>query len=269
MDLESIKIFFIQLGATIGGRIVYALLILVVGLKLAKWVIKLMGKGRGFQKIDASVQSFIKSLVKVVLYALVIASACMEIGVPDTSFMAIFASAGVTVGLALQGALSNFAGGLMILFFKPFEVGDFIESAGATGTVKEITVIYTTLVTTDNKTITVPNGSLTNSVVTNCSTQATRRVDLTISADYDNDIELVKKVLLDVANSHEKVLKDPAPFVRLSAHGSSSLDYTFRVWVKSADYWDVHFDMLENIKKAFDENGISIPYTQVQISNRE
>lgn len=265
---ETIKGFIMEMGATVGFKILSGLLILIVGLRLSKWVVKLVAKGHAFQKIDASAQSFIKSFVKVVLYALVIASACITWGVPSTSFMTIFASAGVAIGLALQGALSNFAGGLMILFFKPFKVGDFIESAGASGTVKDITIIYTTLMTVDNKTVTVPNGTLTNSVVTNCSTASIRRVDLTVSADYDNDIELVKKVLMDVATSHEKVLQDPAPFVRLSAHGASSLDYTFRVWCKSADYWDVHFDMLENIKMAFDENNISIPYTQVQISNR-
>lgn len=265
---ETIKGFVMEMSATVGMKIVLGLIILLVGLKLSKCVVKLVAKGKAFQKIDPSAQSFIKSFVKVIMYALVIASACITWGVPSTSFMTIFASAGVAIGLALQGALSNFAGGLMILFFKPFKVGDYIESAGASGTVKEITIIYTIIVTIDNKTVTVPNGTLTNSVVTNCSTAPTRRVDLTISADYDNDIELVKKVLQDVANSHEKVLKDPAPFVRLSAHGSSSLNYTFRVWCKSADYWDVYFDMMENIKKAFDANGISIPYQQVQISNR-
>lgn len=258
-----------ELGTTVGLKILLGLLILIVGLKLSKWVVKLVAKGKAFQKIDTSAQSFIKSFIRVILYALVIASACITWGVPSTSFMTIFASAGVAIGLALQGALSNFAGGLMILFFKPFKVGDYIESAGASGTVKEITIIYTIVTTVDNKTVTIPNGTLTNSVVTNCSAAPIRRVDLTISADYDNDIELVKKVLLDVANSHEKVLKDPAPFVRLAAHGASSLNYTFRVWCNSADYWDVFFDMNEDIKKAFDANGISIPYQQIQISNRQ
>ena len=266
--VSSFVEFVKQLGTTVGLKILLGLLILIVGIKLSKWLIKLVAKGKGFQKIDESAQSFIKSFLKVILYALVIASACITWGVPSTSFMTIFASAGVAIGLALQGALSNFAGGLMILFFKPFKVGDYIESAGASGTVKEITIIYTILNTVDNKTVTVPNGTLTNSVVVNCSTAPTRRVDLTISADYDNDIELVKRVLSDVANAHEKVRKDPAPFIRLSAHNASSLDYTFRVWVDAADYWDVYFDMLENIKKAFDANGISIPYQQVQISNR-
>lgn len=266
---ETIKGFVMELGTTVGLKILLGLLILIVGIKLSKWVVKLVGKGKAFQKIDASAQSFIKSFIKVILYAVVIASACITWGVPSTSFMTIFASAGVAIGLALQGALSNLAGGLMILFFKPFKVGDYIESAGASGTVKDITIIYTIILTVDNKTVTVPNGTLTNSVVTNCSTAENRRVDLTISADYDNDIEQVKKVLLDVAKAHSKVLQDPAPFVRLVAHGSSSLDYTFRVWCKGADYWDVYFDMLENIKKAFDANGISIPYQQVQISNRK
>lgn len=264
-----IQKYIAELGTTVGAKLLLGLLILVIGLKLSKWIIKIIGKGHAFQKLDVSVQSFVKSLAKVLLYALVISSACITWGVPSTSFMTIFASAGVAIGLALQGALSNFAGGLMILFFKPFKVGDYIESNGASGTVKEITIIYTILQTNDNKTVTIPNGALTNSVVTNCSTEATRRVDLTISTDYDNDIDLVRKVLLDVAYGHELVLKDPEPFVRLGAHGASSLDYTFRVWCKGADYWTVCFDMLENIKKAFDANGISIPYQQVQISQRK
>lgn len=266
---EKINQFIMELGTTVGLKILLGLLILIIGLKLSKWVVKLVGKGKAFQKIDASAQSFIKSFIKVVLYALVIASACITWGVPSTSFMTIFASAGVAIGLALQGALSNLAGGLMILFFKPFRVGDYIESAGASGTVKDITIIYTIIETIDSKIVTVPNGTLTNSVVTNCSASENRRVDLTISADYDNDIELVKKVLLKVANDNAKVLKDPAPFARVVAHNSSSLDYTFRVWCKGSDYWDVYFDMLEEVKKAFDANGITIPYQQVQVSNRQ
>lgn len=266
--MEDFTAFISQLGTTVGLKILLGVLILVVGLKLSNWLIKLLGKSKGVQKIDPSAQSFIKSFLKVVLYAIVIASACITWGVPSTSFMTIFASAGVAIGLALQGALSNFAGGLMILFFKPFKVGDYIENGAVAGTVHEITIIYTILITVDNKVVTVPNGTLTNSNVINYSAQPIRRVDIVASADYDNDVELVKKVLTDVALKHEKVLKDPAPFVRLVAHNANSLDYTFRVWCNGADYWDVYFDLMEDIKKAFDENHITIPYPQVQISNR-
>lgn len=266
--MEKFLEYITQIGADIGLKILLGLVILIVGLRLSKWLVKLIGKGRAFTKIDPSAQSFIKSFMKVILYALVIASACITWGVPSTSFMTIFASAGVAIGLALQGALSNFAGGLMILFFRPFVVGDYIENGATAGTVSDITIIYTILTTVDNKVITVPNGTLTNSNVVNYSRMKTRRVDIAVSADYSNDIEQVKKVLLDVAAAHEKVLKDPEPFVRLAAQNNSSLDYTFRVWCDGADYWDVFFDMQENIKKAFDANGIVIPYPQVQISSR-
>ncbi len=259
--LEYLK----QLGTDVGLKIIFGLVVLFVGMKLAKWVVKLVSKGKGFGKLEVSVQSFLLSFIKIILYALVIASAAIIWGIPTTSFLTIFTSAGVAVGLALQGALSNFAGGLMILIFKPFKVGDFIENGAVMGTVKDITIIYTILHTVDNKVVTIPNGTLTNSNVINYSTLPSRRVDIKFSAGYHDDIEKVKRVLMSVAEAHEKVLKDPAPFVRLTAQGSSSLDYTFRVWCAGPDYWDVYFDMMERVKMAFDENGISIPFQQVDV----
>jgi len=263
--MDVIKTYLGQLTADVIANILLGLVILLVGLKLTKWLVKLLSKLKGIQHLDVSVQSFVQSFVKIVLYALVISSAAICWGVPATSFMTMFASAGVAIGLALQGALSNFAGGLMILFFKPFKVGDYIEGNGVSGTVKDITVIYTILTTPDNKTITIPNGSLTSSNVINYSTQPQRRLDLTFSAGYEDDVEKVKAVLLEVANAHEKVLKDPAPMARLAAHNASSLDYYLRVWVNPADYWDVNFDLMEQVKAAFDKNSISIPYQQIDI----
>lgn len=255
-----------QAGAQIGLKLLLGLVILFIGMKLTKWVVNLICKGHGYQKLERSVQSFIRSFVKVVLYALVISSACMCWGVPSTSFLTIFTSAGVAIGLALQGALSNFAGGLMILFFRPFSVGDYIENGDVAGTVSDITIIYTILTTMDNKRITVPNGSLTNSNVINYTANPIRRIDMTISADYSNDIEQVKSILLKTAYAHEKVLKDPSPMARLQTHSSSSLDYAFRVWVKQEDYWTVYFDLMENVKQAFDANGISIPFQQIDVA---
>ena len=254
-----------QIGTDVGLKIIFGLLVLFIGMKIAKWAVKLVSKGRAFSKLDKSVQSFLLSFIKIILYALVIASAAIIWGIPTTSFLTIFTSAGVAVGLALQGALSNFAGGLMILVFKPFRVGDFIENGSVMGTVNEITIIYTIVHTTDNKVVTIPNGTLTNSNVINYSALPLRRVDIRFSAGYSDDIDKVKKVLMGVAEAHEKILKDPAPFVRLVAQGVSSLDYTFRVWCNGADYWDVYFDMMENVKKAFDENGICIPFQQVDV----
>lgn len=263
--MQGILEYLKQLGTDVGLKIIFGLIVLFVGMKLAKWAVKLVSKGKAFSKLEVSVQSFLLSFIKIILYALVIASAAIIWGIPTTSFLTIFTSAGVAVGLALQGALSNFAGGLMILIFKPFKVGDFIENGAVMGTVKDITIIYTILHTVDNKVITIPNGTLTNSNVINYSTLPSRRVDIKFSAGYHDDIEKVKRVLMSVAEAHEKVLKDPAPFVRLTAQGSSSLDYTFRVWCAGADYWDVYFDMMERVKMAFDENGISIPFQQVDV----
>lgn len=267
--MENFLEFISQLGTQIGLKLLLGLLILIVGLKLSKYVVKLVSKGKAFQKLDVSVQRFIASFTKVLLYAMVISTTFICWGVPSTSFMTLFASFGVAIGLALQGALGNFAGGLMILFFKPFKVGDYIESTDVSGVVTDITIIYTILTTPDNKVITVPNGTLTNSRVTNYSMKSTRRVDLVISADYDSDIDFVKEVLTKVAVSNDRVLQDPAPVIRLLKQNDSSLDFAFRVWVNSKDYWDVYFDMNENIKKAFDQNNITIPFPQVQISNRE
>jgi len=189
----------------------------------------------------------------------------MILGVPVTSFITILASCGVAIGLALQGSLSNFAGGLMILFFKPFKVGDYIEAAGESGTVSEISVVYTVLLTPDNKKITIPNGTLTNSVIENYSSEATRRVDFTFNTGYECDIEKVKELILKIISEHPAALKEPEPFVRLSAHGESSLTYSARVWCNSEDYWNLYFDTIEAVKNAFDENKISIPYPQIDV----
>ena len=263
--MNTIIEYLKQLGTDVGLKIIFGILVLFIGFKVAKWLVKLVAKGKAFTKLDKSVQSFLLSFIKIILYSLVIASVAIIWGIPTTSFMTIFTSAGVAIGLALQGALSNFAGGLMILIFKPFKIGDFIENGAVMGTVKDITIIYTILYTVDNKVVTIPNGTLTNSNVINYSTLPERRVDIKFSAGYHDDIDKVKSVLMGVAESHEKVLKDPAPFIRLTAQAASSLDYTFRVWVKGADYWEVYFDMMERVKKAFDENGICIPFQQVDV----
>lgn len=263
--MEEFLSFLTQLGTEVGLKLLYGLIVLFVGIKLTKYIVKLVSKGRAFGKLDLSVQHFLQSLIKILLYAAVIASACLIWGIPATAFVTIFASAGLAIGMALQGTLSNFAGGLMILIFKPFKIGDFIESGAAIGVVNDITIIYTVITTVDNKVITIPNSALSNSNITNYSTHPLRRVDITISASYVDDIEKVKKVLLDVAAKNEKVLKDPAPFARLVQQSPSSLDYTFRCWCNNADYWDVYFDLNEAAKKAFSDSGLSVPYPQLDV----
>lgn len=255
----------VSFATAFGFKLIAALLVLVIGLKLAKFITKKIKKSKGFHKLDVSVQSFLGNCLLAALDIVVIVSACLIVGIPAASFIAALGTAGVAIGLALQGSLSNFAGGLMILIFKPFKVGDFIDSNGVSGTVIDISIFYTVLRTGDNKHVTIPNGTLMNSTVTNASAEDTRRVDFTFSANYGCDVEKVKKILLDVAASEEKAFNDPAPFCRLTNHGESSLDFVLRVWCNSADYWDINFNIKEKVVKAFEENGIEIPFPQLDV----
>lgn len=265
MNWQDFLNFLMEIATTWGIKLLVAIVLLIVGIKLIGLLTKWIKKSPKLDKLDDSLRSFLGSFSKIALYIVLIITVAMILGVPATSFITILASCGVAIGLALQGSLSNFAGGIMILLFKPFKVGDYIEAGGEAGTVSEISVVYTVILTTDNKRITIPNGTLTNSVIENYSSEKTRRVDLTFTTAYDCDIEKTKKILLDVASSHPLALKDPEPFVRLSAHSDSALTYTVRIWCNNEDYWDVHFDTTENVKKAFDENGIEIPYPQMDV----
>lgn len=265
MNWQTILNYLIQLATSWGIKLLEALVLLVVGLKLVKWLKKWLKESPKLDKLDSGLRSFLISFSTIILYALLIIVIASILGIPATSFITILASCGVAVGLALQGSLSNFAGGLMILFFRPFKVGDFIEASGETGIVQEITVVYTVLLTLDNKRVTIPNGGLTNSVIKNYSSEELRRVDLTFNVAYGSDVEQVKALIGKLAAAHPLALKEPAPFVRLSAHGDSALTFTTRVWCKNADYWDVYFDLTEGVKKAFDEKGIQIPYPQMDV----
>ena len=254
-----------QFATSFGIKLLGAILIFVAGIKLTSWIAKLIRTSPKLDKLDMSLRSFLASFIRIALYVILVITVAMILGVPATSFITILASCGVAVGLALQGSLSNFAGGLMILFFKPFKVGDYIEAQGESGTVVDISVVYTELLTVDNKRITVPNGALTNSTIKNYSTEPLRRVDLAFSVAYDSNDETVKNIIHNAIASHPNALQDPAPFVRLSQHGDSALVYTARVWVNNADYWTVYFDLLEKIKAEFDANGISIPFPQMDV----
>lgn len=248
-----------------GIKLLVAILVLVIGIKLVKVFVKFIKTSKKLDKLDESLRSFLSSFSSILLYFVLIITVAMILGVPATSFITILASCGVAIGLALQGSLSNFAGGIMILLFKPFKVGDYIEASGESGTVVEISVVYTVLLTPDNKRITVPNGSLTNSVIKNYSSEELRRVDMTFSTGYECDIEKTKKIIAEVINNHPKALKDPEPFIRVSEHADSALTYVVRVWCKSENYWDVNFDIIEGVKEAFDKNDITIPYPQVDV----
>lgn len=259
--LRIIGNFCVQAGI----KLVLALLVLGIGLKLAKFINKKIVNSKAMQNADVSVRSFLSSLILIVLNCVVVVSAALIIGIPSASFIALLGTAGVAIGLALQGAFSNFAGGIMILIFRPFKVGDYIDASGLAGTVNDISIFYTVLKTPDNKHITIPNGTLMNSSVTNYSAEKTRRLDIDFSVSYDSDIEKVKSLILEKANSHSAVLQDPVPFCRLTSQGDSALVFTLRVWCNSGDYWNAKFDLNESIKKAFDENGIVIPYQQLDV----
>ena len=255
-----------DLVTSVGMKLLVAILIFVVGFFLIKAAVKFVKKSPKLEKMDPGVRSFTASFLAIALYIVLFVTIAAVVGIPIASLLTVLASCGVAIGLALQGALSNFAGGILILLFKPFKVGDYIEASGGEGFVQEITVVYTVILTVDNKRVTIPNGALTNAVIKNYSAEETRRVDLTFNTATGCDIDKTRQVIQDVIALHPLALKDPAPFVRLSAHKESSLEFTTRIWVKSADYWTVYFDMKEAIEVAFAKNGIETPYPQVDVN---
>lgn len=251
--------------STFGLKLLWALVVFVVGYNVIKAFRKWFKGSKKLDHMDTGLRSFLSSFFGIALYAVLAIVVATILGIPATSFITILASCGVAVGLALQGSLSNVAGGIMILLFKPFRIGDFIEAAGESGTVKEITIVYTILKTGDNKIVTVPNGTLTNSTIKNYSAEKLRRVDMTFNVAYSSDIDKVKGILSETLSAHPCTLSDPEPVVRLSAHGDSSLTFVARVWCENADYWTVYFDVTEKVKEEFDKNGIEIPYQQIDV----
>ena len=251
-----------------GLHLIYAALILIVGIKVAGFFVGLLRKSRAFSRIDATASSFLLSLLRIVLNALVIITAAVILGIPMTSFITVLASCGVAVGLALQGSLSNFAGGLMLLIFKPFKAGDYIKTGDFEGKVRSVSVFYTTLTTLDNKVVTLPNGTLTASAVVNYSANPTRRSDFHFEAAYGIDPAKVRAVLLEVALRNEFALDDPAPITFVHQHNSNGIEYVLQVWTKNEVYWDVQHSLPEQVERAFAENGIEIPFPQMDVHMR-
>jgi small conductance mechanosensitive channel len=245
-----------------GPNVLLAILTLLIGL----WIIKILRKGfnKAMEKADleVSLMKFLSSLVSILLKVLLLISVVSMLGVQMTSFIALLGAAGLAVGLALQGSLANFAGGVLILLFKPFKVGDFIDAQGYMGTVNAIQVFNTVLKTPDNKTIFIPNGDLSNGSVTNFTTEGKRRVDWVFGIGYDDDLKKAKNILNDLIKQDSRILSDPEPMVVVSELGDSSVNFTARVWVNSSDFWGVYFTMQENVKLTFDAQGISIPFPQ-------
>ncbi|MBE6665101.1 MAG: mechanosensitive ion channel family protein [Ruminococcaceae bacterium] len=251
-----------------GFKILGTLLILLIGPFVIKCIIKTVSKGKKFNKLDRNTQTLIIDIIKVSLYVLLAAIITANIGIPAATIAAVIASCGLVIGLALQGSLSNFAGGIMILVFKPFRIGDCIETGSYLGTVTDIGIFYTSITTFDNKVVTIPNGTISNSSVIDYSTNELRRVDLKIRIALDSDIELAKETLHDLADMHELVIhEDPDHpiFVRIGEQTEDALVIYFRTWVKNVDYWTVYFDLLEASKQIFDGRGITIPYKQLDV----
>lgn len=246
-------------------RILGAVAVLFFGIKLAKAIARKYEKSKAAEKLNKTVRNFLKNVIAISLYVAVVLCALIVLGFQLSVFSAALASVGVTIGLALQGGLSNIAGGIMVVAFKPFELGDYVEAADVSGTVTDIGIFYTTLTTPDNKKIVVPNGTISNTVVTNYSTHDTRRIDFDFMISYKASIESARKVLLACAKSDERILTDPAPAVMVTEHAEDGVGIRLRVWVKSSDYWDVKFAILELVKINFDDKGIEIPYKQLDV----
>ena len=252
-------------GSQLGITLVKALIVFLVGRILINMLNKLVRRILARRQIDPSIRTFASSLVNVVLTILLIVSVVGALGVQTTSFAALLASAGVAIGMALSGNLSNFAGGLVILLFKPYKVGDYIEAQGSGGVVREIQIFHTVLTTPDNKAVYIPNGSLSSGMVTNFSREQTRRVEWVFGVEYGSDFEQVKQCLLRILEADDRILKDPQPFIVLGALADSSVNLTVRVWVKRADYWDVYFQTIETVYTTFNKEGIGFPFPQLTV----
>lgn len=248
-----------------GPRFVMALVVLILGL----WIIRLLVKGayRMMAKrgVDESLRPFLRSLLSITLKILLIISVMSMVGIAMTSFIAIIGAAGLALGLALSGTLQNFAGGVMILLFKPFKAGDYIDAQGYQGTVKEIKIFNTILVTPDNKTIIIPNGGLSTGAMVNYSTEDNRRVDFVFGIGYTDDIDKARKAINGIIKDDKRIMTDPEPFIAVSELADSSVNLAVRVWAKKEDYWDIFFDITEKVKKTFDAQNISIPYPQTDV----
>ena len=248
-------------------NVVVAIVILIIGRIIIKYMMKLVKKFFDKVDIEVSIEKFLESIIKVVLHVILIIIICDIVGINTASFIAVLGTLGVTVGLALQGSLSNFAGGVLIILLKPFKVGDYIidNGSGIEGTVHKVDLFYTKLKTGDNKAVLIPNGSLSNSTITNLTRYDERRIDITFGIGYGEDIEKAKQIIMEIATNDEGVLNEPATAVIVSELAASQVTIKLRAWCKTENYWDVYFRLNENVKKALDKNGIEIPFNQLQV----
>ena len=270
MDLQQVWQTVQNWLTTTGIKVVISIVIMIVSFSIINWLSKKIAKRadkkvESNKKIDKTIYRTLSYVAKVGLKVLVVIALIGYVGIDTSAITALIASLGVGVGLAINGTLSNLAGGILILITRPFKDDDYIDACGYSGTVEDIRICHTKLRTTDNKVIYLPNGKLSTSEIVNYSEKDLRRVDLTFSISYSDDFEKAKKVIEEVWNQNELILKDPAPSVRVSAQSASSIDLTAKVWCKNEDYWTVNFDMLEQVKTAFDQNGIQIPFNELDV----
>ena len=262
MDVAVIVEKLYGLLALYGIKVIAAIAILVIGNWIAKIFRKVVNNVMKKREVDPTLGTFAASLTYYALIAFVVLAALSQLGIQTTSFIAVIGAAGLAIGLALQGSLANFAAGFLMIIFRPFKVGDYIEGAGTAGTVEQIQIFTTQLQTPDNKTVIIPNASLTSNNIVNYSTKGTRRVDLVFGISYDDDIDKAKQILQEIIDADDRVLKDPAPVIVLAELADSSVNFYVRPWTNASDYWSFLFDTTEKVKKRFDAEGISIPFPQ-------
>ena len=265
LDYSKLLEDLISWIATTGVKLIVGALIISIGFKITKSFVNKLSVILHKRDVDVTIIRFLNSLISAIIKVLIVILVIGYWGAELSGITALLASAGVAVGLALQGSLSNFAGGFIILLLRPFKVGDFIETSGYNGVVEEIGLFYTNLLTVDNKQILIPNGIVSNDSLINYSAKKTRRVDLIFGVGYENNIYNVKKVLSEIIAQNDKILLDPEPFIGVNAHNASSVDFSVRVWCNTEDYWDVNNYLMEMVKVKFDEENISIPYPQMDL----
>jgi small conductance mechanosensitive channel len=252
-------------GVELAINIAIAVVIFYVGKLVVSMLVRGVRKVMQRQEVDKTLETFVCNFLRIALMVVVIIAAISQLGIQTTSFIAIFGAAGLAVGLALQGSLSNFAAGVLIVLFRPYRVGDFVEAAGVAGTIEQVQILTTILKTPDNKQIIVPNSQIMDSIITNYSAKDTRRVDMVVGVSYEDDLDKVHKVLQELVAAEERILDDPACTIAVSELADSSVNFVVRPWVKAENYWGVHFDMTEAIKKRFDQEGITFPFPQQDV----
>ena len=266
LTVEEIVKYLTSAGLTIGATIIKVALIWIIGRWLSKRLVTLVKKLMVKKNTDASIQTFLVSLIDIVALIVLLIIIISVVGIDTSSFIALFASAGVAIGMALSGTLQNFAGGVMVLLFRPYKVGDYIEAQGQAGTVKEIQIFNTLLQTPDNRIIIVPNGPLSTGIINNYSRETTRRVDFSFSISYGDDFELAKEVLMEIIEKDARILKTPAPFIELGKMNASSIDITVRVWCNASDYWGIYFDMNKSVYSTLPKKELHFPYNTITVN---